>query len=69
MELDWITPRQASERWEITERQVQSLCRKGKVKGTVRLGHAWLIPKDTPKPIDGRTKAAKYEVQRKGNKD
>ena len=59
MKFDWITPRQAAEQWGITERQVQSLCSKGKIIGLVRLGHAWLIPKDAPKPIDGRTKAAK----------
>jgi hypothetical protein len=59
MELDWITPLQASEKWEITERQVQSLCSQGKVDGAVRVSKILLIPKDSPKPIDGRTKAAK----------
>ena len=55
MEIDWIMPRQVAEKWGITERQVQSLCSQGKIKGVVRLGHAWLIPKDAPRPIDGRT--------------
>jgi hypothetical protein len=33
------------------------------VKGAQRLGgKMWLIPKDTPKPIDGRTKAAKQKT-------
>jgi len=59
MEIDWIMPRQVAEKWGITERQVQSLCSQGKIKGVVRLGHAWLIPKDAPRPIDGRTKSAK----------
>ena len=65
MELDWITPSQASEKWGITERQVQSLCAQGKIKDAAKLGRAWLIPKDAPKPIDGRTKAAK--IQNKTN--
>ena len=59
MELDWITPLQASEKWEITERQVQSLCLQGKITGAIRLSKLWLIPKDAPKPVDGRTKEAK----------
>jgi len=59
MELEWITPRQASEQWGITERQVQALCSKGKIDGVVRLGHVWLIPKNAKKPLDGRTKASK----------
>jgi excisionase family DNA binding protein len=59
MELDWISPKQAAEKWGITERQVQSLCTRGKISDAVRLGRSWLIPKSAPKPIDGRTKAAK----------
>lgn len=60
MKLDWITPRHAAEQWGITERQVQSLCAKDKIHGVVRLGHSWLIPKNATKPIDGRTRAAKW---------
>ena len=61
MELDWITPLQASEKWGITERQVQSLCAQGKVSGSIRLSKLWLIPKEAPRPIDGRTKAVKLQ--------
>jgi len=59
MELDWISPKQASIQWGITERHVQSLCSRGRIAGVVRLGRSWLIPRDAPKPIDGRTKEAK----------
>ena len=61
MELEWITPLQASEKWKITERQVQSMCQQGKIPGVVRLSKVWLIPKDAPRPLDGRTKAAKQQ--------
>jgi len=63
MELDFISPSQASEKWGITERQVQSLCKQGKINDVVKFGRSWLIPKDTPRPIDGRTKAAKKQTQ------
>jgi len=59
MEIDWITPGEAGEKWGIKERRVQTMCSKGQIKGVVRKGRMWLIPKDTPKPIDGRTKASK----------
>ena len=59
MELDWITPQQAADKWGITVRQVQSLCSQGQVVGAMRLGRVWIIPKRTEKPIDGRTKVAK----------
>ena len=72
MELEWITPSQAAKQWEITERQVQSLCAQGKVSGAIRISRVWLIPKDAIKPIDGRTKAAKAQkpsVVKTGGKD
>ncbi len=59
MELDWMTPQQAAEQWSITDRRIQELCAKGRIDGAVRLGRGWLIPKSTPKPADGRTKAVK----------
>ncbi len=59
MSLEWITPLQASEKWGITERQVQSLCAQGKIVGAERVSQICLIPKDATKPLDGRTKTAK----------
>jgi len=60
-----MTTAEASELWGITMRRVQVLCDKGKVAGAIRMGRTWIIPKGTPKPVDGRTKAAKnaQEVQ------
>jgi len=59
MTIDWITAEDAGRKWGIKARQVQALCTDGKVEGAVRMGHAWLIHKDAPRPVDGRTKAAK----------
>jgi len=59
MELNFMSPRQASEKWGITDRQIQSLCSQGKIEGATRLGREWLIPKDAPRPLDGRTKEAR----------
>ena len=63
MKLDWITPLQASEKWGITERQVQAMCKSGKIAGTLRLSKVWLIPKDAQRPLDGRTKTAKQQKE------
>jgi len=57
--MDWITTKEAAELWGVTTRQVQILCDRGKVKGAAMLGDIWVIPKGTPKPIDGRTKAGR----------
>ena len=63
--MDWITTKEAAELWGVTTRQVQILCDRGKVKGATRLGDIWVIPKGTPKPIDGRTKAARQKKEQK----
>jgi len=69
MDFDWITPKQAAERWGISDRRVQYLCTNGKIDGVLRLGRTWLIPKDAPKPIDGRTKVAREIKSQKNDKD
>ena len=52
--MDYITVREAAEKWSITERWVQKLCDEDRIKGAVRFSRVWMIPKDTDKPTDGR---------------
>jgi DNA-binding CsgD family transcriptional regulator len=59
---DYMTIAEASERWGISQRQVQHLCTLGSVEGAVKFGRAWMIPKNANKPVDGRTKAARAEL-------
>ena len=54
--MDWITTKEASELWNVTTRQVQLLCDRGKVRGAEKLSDIWVIPKGTLKPEDGRRK-------------
>ncbi|MDF2539632.1 MAG: helix-turn-helix protein [Herbinix sp.] len=54
--LDYISVQQASIKWEISERRIQKLCEENRIDGAVRFGHAWAIPKNTSKPVDGRLK-------------
>ncbi|MDR3050417.1 MAG: helix-turn-helix domain-containing protein [Oscillospiraceae bacterium] len=59
--MDWMTAQEAGALWGITTRRVQVLCTNGQVAGATRLGKVWVIPKNMPKPLDGRTKAAKRQ--------
>jgi hypothetical protein len=59
--MEWMTVKEVSALWGISGRRVQILCDTGKIKGAERLGNMWVIPKDTPRPLDGRTKTAKQE--------
>ena len=57
--MDWMTTKEAAELWGITMRRVQALCDNGQIPSAVKLSDIWVIPKGTPKPVDGRTKQAK----------
>ncbi len=49
----------AAQKWGLTARRVQELCKNGTIHGAVRFGRAWMIPHDTEKPGDGRTREVK----------
>ena len=52
-EMEYLTTAEAAERWGITARRVQILCKNGRVDGAVYKG-VWLIPTDAEKPEDPR---------------
>lgn len=54
--LDYMSVQEAAKKWGISERRIQVLCGENRIDGAVRFGHAWAIPKDAPKPADGRLK-------------
>ena len=53
----YISVKEAAERWDISERQVQKLCVTDRIPGVTRFSNTWAIPEDTPKPT--RTGKAK----------
>ena len=59
---DYIKIEEVAQLWNVTPRRVQALCADGKIEGATRFGRDWMIPKNTRKPIDGRTKAGRKEV-------
>lgn len=65
--MEWITVKEAGVLWGVTTRRATILCANGKVEGAQKLGNIWVVPKDTPKPIDGRTKMAKQQKDKKGD--
>ena len=57
--MEYLKIEEIAKQWGISIRRVQLLCADGKIEGAVRFGRAWMIPKNTNKPIDGRTKAGR----------
>ena len=66
--MEFITVKQAAEKWGLSERRLQTMCNDGVIPGVVRFGHAWAIPVDATKPEDKRVKSGEYRDWRKRTK-
>ena len=53
----FMTVKQASEKWGISDRRVRVLCSQGRILGAYQAGRSWKIPVDAGKPDDGRYKS------------
>ena len=53
--MKYISTKEASVKWDISDRRVRILCAEGKILDVIQVGRAWLIPFDAVKPVDGRT--------------
>ncbi|MDT8904102.1 helix-turn-helix domain-containing protein [Anaeroselena agilis] len=53
--MDYITAKEAAQKWSISERRVQVLCEQGRIEGVQRLGKSWAIPRNAKKPLDKRS--------------
>ena len=56
----FMTVKQASEKWGISDRRVRILCFEGKIPGAYQEGRAWKIPYDATKPTDKRYKTTSF---------
>ena len=57
--MDYMTLKEAAEKWGVTPCRVNYYCAAGRIPGAVKMAGVWLIPKNAEKPIDGRTKQGK----------
>ena len=57
--MTYLTAAQTAEKWNISLRRVQDLCRLDRIPGARRMGRDWMIPADAKRPPDGRSKAVK----------
>jgi len=57
--MNYITVKEAAEKWNLSVRCIQNYCMNEKIPGTKNIGKQWMIPSDAEPPSDGRTKSAK----------
>lgn len=53
----FMSVKQATEKWGISDRRIRVLCSEGKIPGAYQEGRGWKIPVDAVKPADGRYKS------------
>ena len=54
--MEYMSCPEAAEKWGISERRVQILCKENRIPGVSKIGYMWLIPKSAVKPFDKRIK-------------
>lgn len=59
--FEYMTAQEAAEKWNVSLRWVQRLCKEDRIDGAMNINRVWLIPKDAEKPIDGRRKKSQIE--------
>ena len=59
MNMDYMTLKEASEKWGVTPRRINYYCAAGRIPGAMKVATIWLIPKTAEKPVDGRRKENK----------
>lgn len=65
--MDYMTLKEAAEKWGVTPRRINYYCTAGRIPGAVKMATIWLIPKETEKPIDRRTKQGRKKTHGKNS--
>jgi len=54
MEMDYLTAAEIADKWKVSSRMVAYYCESGRIEGAVKKGKTWVVPADSPKPLDRR---------------
>lgn len=54
--FDYMTAQEAADKWNVSLRWVQRLCKENRIDGVLNVNRVWLIPKEADKPADARYK-------------
>lgn len=51
---DFMSAKEAAEKWHISQRRVAVLCSENRIDGAMMVGNMWIIPREAEKPADKR---------------
>ena len=58
--MGYLSIKQTAEKWNISVRWINDLCKAGRISGATKIGSFWAIPEDAEKPKDARVKSGRY---------
>ena len=61
--FEYMTAQEAAEKWNVSLRWVQRLCKENRIDGVMNINRVWLIPQNAQKPLDGRTLRGKQKEE------
>ena len=61
--MDYMTLREASEKWGISTRQINYYCAEDRIPGAVKMAGVWLLPKAVFEPREERDKKREGDNQ------
>ena len=53
--MDFMSAREAADKWGISQRRVAVLCSENRIDNATMVGNMWIIPATAEKPIDARS--------------
>ena len=63
--MDYMTLKEAGQKWNVTPRQVNYLCSGGRIPGAVKMAGVWLIPKNAESRLtEGQNKGRSCTMNR-----
>ncbi len=58
--MKYLSIKQTAERWGISPRRIQILCKDDRIPGAFLVGNSWAIPENAEKPKDQRIRTGRY---------
>ena len=55
--MDYMTVKEASEKWKLSERMIRKYCEQGRIEEVIHVGGFWIIPADAPQPNENKPEA------------
>ena len=53
--FEYMTAQETADKWNVSLRWVQRLCKEKRIDGVLNVNRVWLIPRDTKKPTKRKT--------------